>query len=131
MPVLTNLRSSVAMASITAANSIYALAILNLYPVPQILQGYSADAAFDTEAGAERGAAAGARGPREYRVGGRPFELRRHTIDLNPRCSHHALTLPRHLRRNPPPLLRSYGGQAKKARKVCCLPGLRFVLCLG
>ena len=38
------------MASITAANSIYALAILNLFPVPQILQGYSADAAFDTEA---------------------------------------------------------------------------------
>jgi len=38
------------MASITAMNSVYALAILNLYPVPQILQGYSADAAFDTEA---------------------------------------------------------------------------------
>jgi hypothetical protein len=38
------------MASITAANSVYALAIINLYPIPQILQGYSADAAFDTEA---------------------------------------------------------------------------------
>lgn len=36
--------------SITAANSEYWLAILNLYPVPQRLQGYSADAAFDTEA---------------------------------------------------------------------------------
>jgi hypothetical protein len=36
--------------SITAANSIFMLAILNLYPVPQQLQGYAADAAFDTEA---------------------------------------------------------------------------------
>src|SRR4029079_12808510 len=85
------------------------------------------DAAFDAEPRAERRAAAGGRSPREYRVGGRPFELRRHTIDLNPRCSHHALTLPRHLRRNPPPLLRSYGGQAKKAPKVRCLPRRQVV----
>lgn len=36
--------------SITAANSVFMLAILGLYPIPQQLQGYSADAAFDTEA---------------------------------------------------------------------------------
>lgn len=36
--------------SITAANSIYMIAILGLYPIPQQLQGYAADAAFDTEA---------------------------------------------------------------------------------
>lgn len=36
--------------TITAANSVYMLAISGLYPVPQRLQGYSADAAFDTDA---------------------------------------------------------------------------------
>lgn len=36
--------------SITAANSEYWLAVLGLFPVPQRLQGYAADAAFDTEA---------------------------------------------------------------------------------
>lgn len=38
------------MATITSANSAYALAVANLYPVPQILQGYGADDAFVTEA---------------------------------------------------------------------------------
>lgn len=36
--------------TITAANSVYQLVIPSLYPSPQQLQGYSADAAFDTEA---------------------------------------------------------------------------------
>lgn len=39
-----------AFQTITAANSIFTLAILNLFPTPQQLQGYSADAAFVTEA---------------------------------------------------------------------------------
>lgn len=36
--------------TITAANSIYLLSITKLYPIPQLLQGYAADAAFETEA---------------------------------------------------------------------------------
>jgi hypothetical protein len=36
--------------TITAANSIYMLSILGLFPVPQQLSGFSADAAFSTEA---------------------------------------------------------------------------------
>jgi hypothetical protein len=36
--------------TITAANSVYMLAILDLFPVPQQLQGFSADAAFASEA---------------------------------------------------------------------------------
>jgi hypothetical protein len=36
--------------TITAANSIITLAILNLFPVPQQLQGFSTDAAFSSEA---------------------------------------------------------------------------------
>nr|WP_321986140.1 hypothetical protein [uncultured Lichenicoccus sp.] len=36
--------------TITAANSVYSLVITGLFPVPQILQGYAADAAFDTDA---------------------------------------------------------------------------------
>lgn len=38
-----------AIGNITAANSVYMLGIPNLYPVPQQLQGYMADAAFDTD----------------------------------------------------------------------------------
>lgn len=38
------------MSTITAANSIFALAVANVFPSPQILQGYSADDAFTTEA---------------------------------------------------------------------------------
>jgi hypothetical protein len=38
------------MATITAANSVFALAITGLYPSPQILSGYGADDAFTTEA---------------------------------------------------------------------------------
>lgn len=38
------------MASITSANSTFALAITNLYPSPQIIQGYAADDAFALEA---------------------------------------------------------------------------------
>ena len=37
------------MKTITAANSIYMLAIAGIYPVHQRLQGYQADAAFATE----------------------------------------------------------------------------------
>lgn len=36
--------------TITAANSIFMLSITNLYPAPQLLQGYGPDAAFDTDA---------------------------------------------------------------------------------
>jgi hypothetical protein len=36
--------------TITSANSIYMLSIANLFPIAQQLQGYSADAAFSTEA---------------------------------------------------------------------------------
>lgn len=35
--------------SITAADAVYMLAVENLYPVHQLLQGYSADAAFETD----------------------------------------------------------------------------------
>ena len=38
------------MATITSANAAYAIAIANLYPVPQTLQGYAADDMFVTEA---------------------------------------------------------------------------------
>lgn len=38
-----------ALKTITAANSVYLLAIPGLYPIAQLLQGYSADAAFETE----------------------------------------------------------------------------------
>ncbi|OZA85138.1 MAG: hypothetical protein B7X56_05835 [Burkholderiales bacterium 34-67-9] len=37
--------------TITSANSVYMLAINLLFPAPQQLQGFAADAAFDTEAG--------------------------------------------------------------------------------
>ncbi len=36
--------------TITAANSVFMLSITGLYVTPQRLQGYSADAAFDTDA---------------------------------------------------------------------------------
>lgn len=36
--------------TLTAANSVYMLTIAGLYPAPQQLQGYSADAAFETDA---------------------------------------------------------------------------------
>jgi len=35
--------------TITAANSVFMLSIRGLYPVPQQLEGYTADAAFDTD----------------------------------------------------------------------------------
>jgi hypothetical protein len=38
------------MSTITAANSVFALAITGLYDSPQILQGYAADDMFQTEA---------------------------------------------------------------------------------
>jgi hypothetical protein len=38
--------------TITAANSVYMLTIPQLYPIPQQLVGYAADAAFETEASA-------------------------------------------------------------------------------
>lgn len=38
------------MATITSANSVFALAITDLYPAPQILQGYGADDAFMVDA---------------------------------------------------------------------------------
>jgi hypothetical protein len=34
------------MSTLTSANSVFALAIANLYPVPQLLQGYAVDDAF-------------------------------------------------------------------------------------
>lgn len=37
------------MSTLTTANSVFALAIASLYPVPQILQGYSTDDAFSTD----------------------------------------------------------------------------------
>lgn len=36
--------------TITAANSVYMLGVARLYPIPQQLQGYGADKAFDTDA---------------------------------------------------------------------------------
>lgn len=36
--------------SITSANSVYMLAISGVFPAPQKLQGYAADAAFETDA---------------------------------------------------------------------------------
>lgn len=38
------------MGKITAANSVFMLGIATVYPTPQRLQGYSADAAFETNA---------------------------------------------------------------------------------
>jgi hypothetical protein len=37
------------MATITAANSAYAIAVTNLFPSPQTMQGFSADAMFSVE----------------------------------------------------------------------------------
>lgn len=39
-----------AQKTLTAANSVFILAIRGVYPIGQLLQGYSADAAFETEA---------------------------------------------------------------------------------
>lgn len=39
-----------ARASLTVANSVYMLVIIDLFPVPQQLQGYAADDVFSTEA---------------------------------------------------------------------------------
>lgn len=36
--------------TLTAANSVYMLAVRGLYPIAQLLQGYATDAAFDTDA---------------------------------------------------------------------------------
>lgn len=38
------------MGNITAANSVYTLSIVPVFPVPQQLQGYATDAAWDTDA---------------------------------------------------------------------------------
>ncbi|WP_019210814.1 phage tail fiber protein [Yersinia massiliensis] len=38
------------MSTITSANSVFSLAITNLYATPQILEGYSSDDAFSTDA---------------------------------------------------------------------------------
>lgn len=38
------------MATITSANSVLAIAVANLYPTPQNIQGYAADDAFTNEA---------------------------------------------------------------------------------
>ncbi|MGF6604575.1 hypothetical protein P3T23_009331 [Paraburkholderia sp. GAS448] len=38
------------MATITSANSAFSIAVTNLYPVPQNVQGYAADDAFSAEA---------------------------------------------------------------------------------
>ncbi|CNI67396.1 Uncharacterised protein [Yersinia massiliensis] len=38
------------MSTITSANSVFSLAITNLYATPQILEGYSTDDAFSTDA---------------------------------------------------------------------------------
>lgn len=38
------------MATITSANSAFSLAVTDLYPVPQTIQGYAADDAFTAEA---------------------------------------------------------------------------------
>ena len=38
------------MGTITSANAVYLLVIPGLFPVPQQLQGFATDAAFDTEA---------------------------------------------------------------------------------
>lgn len=38
------------MSTITSANSIFALAVTNVFPSPQVLQGYAADDTFSTEA---------------------------------------------------------------------------------
>ncbi|MGF6633526.1 hypothetical protein OKW30_001418 [Paraburkholderia sp. Clong3] len=38
------------MATITSANSAFSLAVTNLYPTPQTIQGYAADDAFSAEA---------------------------------------------------------------------------------
>jgi hypothetical protein len=38
------------MSTITSANSVFALAVANVFPTPQLLQGYSADDTFSTEA---------------------------------------------------------------------------------
>lgn len=37
------------MASITSTNSTYILTIPGVFPIPQVLQGYATDAAFDTD----------------------------------------------------------------------------------
>ena len=36
--------------TITAASAVYSLGVAGLFPTPQVLQGYSADAAFETDA---------------------------------------------------------------------------------
>lgn len=69
------------MRTITAANSVYLLAVLPIFPVPQLLQGYSADAAFETDASEPAEVVIGVDGIMS--AGYVPF-LTRQTISLMP-----------------------------------------------
>jgi hypothetical protein len=69
------------MASITAANAVYLLSVTGLFPVPQQLQGFSADAAFDTDASEPAEVVIGVDG--RMSAGYVPF-LTRQTISIMP-----------------------------------------------
>ena len=67
------------MPDITSANSVYTLTVPNLFPSPQTLQGYSADAAFETDSSESAEVMKGVDGITSY--GYTPF-LVRQTITL-------------------------------------------------
>ena len=67
--------------TITAANSIFAIAIKGLFDSPQILQGFAADAAFTTEAVDSVETVMGVDG--RFSAGWVPMELRQ-TITIMP-----------------------------------------------
>lgn len=67
--------------TITAANSVFLLSVRGLYPVPQKLEGYTADAAFDTDTAAPTEVVKGVDG--KMSAGFVPF-LTTQTINLMP-----------------------------------------------
>jgi hypothetical protein len=69
------------MGTITAANAVYMLGVAGLFPTPQQLQGFSADAAFDTDASEPAEVVMGVDG--RMSAGFVPF-LTRQTISIMP-----------------------------------------------
>lgn len=67
--------------TITAANSVFMLSIPELYPIPQRLEGYTADAAFDTDTAEPAEVVMGVDG--HMSAGYVPF-LTRQTINIMP-----------------------------------------------
>jgi hypothetical protein len=76
------------MATITSANSTFAISIANLYPSPQTIQGYAADDAFTIEAIEQAEIVMGVDG---HMSAGFVFSPTRHTITIMPDSPSYAI----------------------------------------